>query len=155
MAEYDDAAPRRRAARRAGPDARACSSRSSARNATACDTRRVSSSGSVRGRDGPGCLAGQPVLFYWPADGWFRGTVVRRSPAAGHSHFARYDRQSALGAVVADSLRVLDAASHVPGGRWALVCPVRWPPGRLLALAVRPSRRAGEPAREERELLQW
>ena len=68
-------------------------------------------------------LVGRPVLFYWPTDGWVRGTVARRSLAAGHSHVVRYDRRSALGAVVADSL--LDAASHGPGGRWVLLCPVR------------------------------
>ena len=64
-------------------------------------------------------LVGRPVLlkFYWPTDGSVRGTrtVARRSRAAGHSHVVRYDRRSALGAVMADSL--LDAASHGPGGR--------------------------------------
>ena len=47
-------------------------------------------------------VVGRPVLFYWPADGWVRGTVARRSRAAGHSHVVRYDRRWALGAVVAD-----------------------------------------------------
>ena len=37
------------------------------------------------------------MLFYWPTNGRVRGTVARRSRAAGHSHTVRYDRRSALG----------------------------------------------------------
>ena len=65
-------------------------------------------------------LVGRKVLFYWPTGGWVRGTVARRSCAAGHSHVVRYaraTRRSALGAIVADSL--LDAASHGQGMQWA------------------------------------
>ena len=68
-------------------------------------------------------LLGRAVLFHWPSEGWVRGTVVRRSRAAGFSHVVRYGLRSALGAAMVDSL--LKAASHGPGGRWALLCPVR------------------------------
>ena len=51
VAEYDAAAPRRRAALQ--PDA-APMPAPAARPAAACGTRRVSAPGSVRGRDGPG-----------------------------------------------------------------------------------------------------
>ena len=50
--------------------------------------RLVSARGSVRGRDRP-CHrrpAGAAVLFYWPTDGWVRGTVALRSRAAPAGH---------------------------------------------------------------------
>ena len=64
-------------------------------------------------------LVGQAVLYLWPDYGWVRGTVARRSRAAGFSHVVRYSRASALGSVEAPSL--LDAASHGPAGRWVLL----------------------------------
>ena len=68
-------------------------------------------------------LVGQVVLYFWPSDGWVRGTVARRSRAAGFSHVVRYARTSALGSTETPSL--LDAASHRPTGRWMLLrrCP--------------------------------
>ena len=123
VAEYDAAAPRRRAALRAGPDAAPMpvpAAPPPAPPLVAPAGFRLAVQSEVV--TGP-ALVGRSVLFYWPTDGWVRGTVARRSRAAGHSHVVRYDRRSALGAVVADSL--LDAASHGPGGRWALLCPVR------------------------------
>ena len=59
----------------------------------------------------------QQVLLYWPIDGSIRAT--------GHSHVVRYDhdRRSALGAAVAHSLGILDAASHGRGAVGAaLLC---------------------------------
>ena len=104
---------------------------------------------------GPG-LVGRPVLFYChgPTDGWpgVRGTVMRRSRAAGHSHVVRYDRRSVLGAVAADSLLRVDAASHGPGGRWALLCSAASPGPSLLPTDRQPSgpgRRAGPGRREK------
>ena len=35
-------------------------------------------------------LDGQAVLYLWPDYGWVRGTVARRSRAAGFSHVVRY-----------------------------------------------------------------
>ena len=68
-------------------------------------------------------LVGRTVLYYWPGDGWVRGTAARRSRTQRHSHVVRYGPRSALGAAVVDLL--LDAASHGPPGRWVLLCPAR------------------------------
>ena len=35
-------------------------------------------------------LLGRAVLFHWPSEGWVRGTVTRRSRAAGISHVVKY-----------------------------------------------------------------
>jgi hypothetical protein len=64
-------------------------------------------------------LVGQAVLYWWPSDGWVRGTVARSSRAAGFSHVVRYGRSSALG--VSETPSLLDAASHGPTGRWMLL----------------------------------
>ena len=66
-------------------------------------------------------LIGQAVLYRWPAEGWVRGTVARRTRAAGV--VVRYGRTSALGSVETPSL--LDGASHGPAGRWVLLRRVR------------------------------
>ena len=115
VAEYD-AAPRRRADRSGDaavpPPARAlapCVAPVGFRLATAAEV--------VTGT----ALVGRAVLFFWPTDGWVRGTVVRRSRAAGFSHVIRYGPQSGLGAAAVTSL--LDLAAHGPGGRWVLLCP--------------------------------
>ena len=68
-------------------------------------------------------LVGRTVLYYWPGDGWVRGTMVRHSRAHGFSHVVRYGPRSALGAAMVDSL--LDPDSHGPAGRWVLLCPAR------------------------------
>ena len=68
-------------------------------------------------------LLGRTLLYYWPGDGWVRGTVVRRSRAHGFSHVVRYGPPSALGAAIVFSL--LDVVSHGPAGRWVLLCPTR------------------------------
>ena len=71
-----------------------------------------------------GSLTRRTVLYYWPGDGWVRGTVVRRNRAQGLSHVVRYGPRSALGAAIVGSL--LDAASHGPAGHWVLLCPTRY-----------------------------
>ena len=38
---------------------------------------------------GPALVVGT-VLYYWPCDGWVRGTVARRSRTRGFSHVVRY-----------------------------------------------------------------
>ena len=114
VAEYDAAVPRRRAALRAGPDAAPAPAPAAPPPALQPLVAPAGflASGSVRGRDGPGPR--RPIGAILLAD---------RRLAARHAHLVRYDRRSALGAFVTDSL--LDAASHGPGGRWALLCPVR------------------------------
>ena len=107
-------------------------------------------------------LVGRPVLFYWPTDGWVRGTVARRSLAAGHSHVVRYDRRSALGAVQ----RLWLIRSSMPlrtarGGAVGAVLPCALAPAprfsrpTLTVTAFLSGRRAG-PGRENNHLeLPW
>ena len=59
------------------------------------------------------------VLYRWPMEGWVRGTVTRRTRAAGFTHVVRYGRTSALGS--AETASRLDGASHGPTGRWVLL----------------------------------
>ena len=70
-------------------------------------------------------LIGQAVLYSWPAEGWVRGTVARRTWAAGFTHVVRYGRTSALGSRSADMPLLLDGASHGPAGIWVLLQRVR------------------------------
>ena len=117
VAEYDAAAPRRRAAPRseiAAPpvDAPALAA---APLGPPAGFRLAASSEVLAGS----ALVGQAVLYRWPMEGWVRGTVTGRSRAAGFSHVVRYSRTSALGAGVVPSL--LDAASYGPAGRWVLL----------------------------------
>ena len=84
--------------------------------------------------------------------GRWRGVVVSR--VTEHSHVVRYDRRSALGAVVADSL--LDSmmplrTARGGGGRCSALCPSPRPGLARTVTAFRPGR-AGELAREERKL---
>ena len=68
-------------------------------------------------------LVGQAVLYRWPDAGWVRGTVARRTRAAGFTHVVRYGRTSALGS--AETASLLDGALHGPAGRWVLLLRVR------------------------------
>ena len=70
-------------------------------------------------------LVRRAILVFWRTVGCVCGTVARRSrvTVAGFSHVVRYRPRSALGAAAVDSL--LDAASHGPTGRWALLCQAR------------------------------
>ena len=68
-------------------------------------------------------LVGQAELYRRPTEGWVRGTVARRSRAAGFTHVVRYGRTSPLGSAETPSL--LDRASHGSAGRWVLLRRVR------------------------------
>ena len=119
VAEYDAAAPRRHAARRADPAVVPAAAPAPAPAAAPfgppAGFRLATSSEALTGT----ALVGQTVLYRWPGDGWVRGTVAGRSRTAGFSHVVRYGRTSALGSAVVPSL--LDAASHGPAGRWVLL----------------------------------
>ena len=62
---------------------------------------------------------GQALLYWWPTDGWQRGTVARLCPRGAFSHVVAYSRQTSSLRGTADSL--LDAASY--GSRWVLLSP--------------------------------
>ena len=124
VAEYDAAAPRRRAARLGGPgaDPLAFPPPLAAQTALAVAPtgfRLASLAEALAGK----ALVGRSILYRWPVLGWVRGRVVRVSRAAGFSHGVRYSRGSSLGAGEAASL--LDAPSHGSGptGRWIMLCP--------------------------------
>jgi hypothetical protein len=117
VAEYDAAAPRRRAK----PRSEIVASLVVAPALAAAPLRppagfRLAASSEVLAGS---ALVGQAVLYCWPMESWVRGTVTGRSRAAGFSHVVRFSRTSALGAGVMPSL--LDAASHGPSGRWVLL----------------------------------
>ena len=115
VAEYDAAAPRRRAARRLQAPGRGPQRDLPPDPCPPPGFRFALPHEVVGGR----ALAGARVLYLWPAEGWQLGRVARLCPRAGFSHVVSYGRSSALGAVVADTL--LDAASHGPQGRWLLL----------------------------------
>ena len=106
VAEYDAAAPRRRGARRAGPADGPAAGPAPAPAPPAAPVLVVPSPAAPAGFRlatptevvTGSALLGRAVLFHWPADGWVRGTVARRSRAAGFSHVVRYGPRSALGA---------------------------------------------------------
>ena len=62
---------------------------------------------------------GRTILYWWPTDGWQRGTIARLCPRGAFSHVVAYSRQTSTLRGTADSL--LDAASY--GSRWALLSP--------------------------------
>ena len=64
-------------------------------------------------------LVGRTLLYWWPTDGWQRGTVARLCPRGAFSHVVAYSRQTSALRGTADSL--LDAASY--GDRWVLLSP--------------------------------
>jgi hypothetical protein len=107
--EYDAAAPRRRHATRrdaAAPAAASPAVPAPVPLAAPTGFRLAVPAEVVTGQ----ALEGRAVLFRWPTAGCVRGTVGRRSRAAGFSHVARYGPRSALGAAVVASL--IDTASH-------------------------------------------
>ena len=59
------------------------------------------------------------LLYWWPTDGWQRGTVARLCPRGAFSHVVAYTRQTSALRGTADTL--LDAASY--GSRWVLLSP--------------------------------
>jgi hypothetical protein len=64
-------------------------------------------------------LVGRTLLYWWPTDGWQRGTVARLCPRGAFSHVVAYTRQTSALRGTADTL--LDAASY--GSRWVLLSP--------------------------------
>ena len=64
-------------------------------------------------------LGRQLRLYWWPDDGWQRGTVARLCPRGAFSHVVAYTRQTSALRGTADSL--LDSASY--GARWVLLSP--------------------------------
>ena len=64
-------------------------------------------------------LVGRTLLYWWPSDGWQRGTVARLCPRGAFSHVVAYTRQTSALRGTADTL--LDAASY--GSRWVLLSP--------------------------------
>ena len=64
-------------------------------------------------------LVGRTVLYWWPDDGWQRGTVARLCPRGAFSHVVAYTRQTSALRGTADTL--LDAASY--GSRSVLLSP--------------------------------
>jgi hypothetical protein len=93
VAEYDAAAPRRRAARLGGPGAGPVVVPSALAAETALAVappgfRLASSAEALAGK----ALVGRSILYRWPGPGWVRGRVVRVSRAAGFSHGVRYSR---------------------------------------------------------------
>ena len=59
------------------------------------------------------------MLYWWPDEGWQRGTVARLSPRGAFSHVVAYTRQTSVLRGTADTL--LDAAAY--GTRWVLLSP--------------------------------
>ena len=58
-----------------------------------------------------GALVGRTILYWWPTDGWQRGTIARLCPRGAFSHVVAYSRQTSTLRGTADSL--LDAARLV------------------------------------------
>jgi hypothetical protein len=122
VAEYDAAAPRRRAALKgrggALPDPPAPQPVAPA-PLLAPTGFRLALLGELRGG---AALVGARVLYQWPADGWVQGRVRRACRRPGFSHVVGYSSSSPLGTAEVDTL--LDAASHGPTGRWQLLLPM-------------------------------
>ena len=95
---------------------------------------------------------GRTLLYWWPTDGWQRGTVARLSPRGAFSHAVAYTRQTRG---TADTL--LDAASY--GHRWVLLSPA--PAAGVdrdaasSPIARRTRRRPGPPALTFTEVGRW
>ena len=62
-------------------------------------------------------LVGRTVLYWWPDDGWQRGTVACLCPRGAFWHVVAYTRQTSALRCTADTL--LDAASY--GSSWVLL----------------------------------
>jgi hypothetical protein len=121
VAEYEAAAPRRRAALRGQvgprPDTPAPPPGDPA-PLRAPSGFRLAGPGEVCGG---AALANSQVLYLWPADGWLQGRVRRVCKRPGFSHVVGYPASSRLGAAEVETL--LDKASHGPTGRWHLLVP--------------------------------
>ena len=49
-------------------------------------------------------LVGRTILYWWPEDGWQRGTVARLCPRGAFSHVVAYTRQTSALRGTADTL---------------------------------------------------
>jgi hypothetical protein len=87
-------------------------------------------------------LVGQRLLYWWPDEGWQRGSVARLCPRGAFSHVVAYTRQTSALRGTADTL--LDAASY--GARWVLLSPAP-AAGVSVVRARRPRRGAAAPPR--------
>ena len=76
-------------------------------------------------------LVGRTLLYWWPTDGWQRGTVARLCPRGAFSHVVAYTRQTSALRGTVDTL--LEAASY--GTRWVLLSPA---PAAGVARVLRP-----------------
>ena len=125
VAEYDAAAPRRRAARRSRraaavppatlPDAPAPVLVPPALVAPAGF--RLAGPSEVVGGS---ALVRRAILFFWPTVGWICGTVAHRSRVAGFSHVVRYRPRSALGAALILRLSSMrPRMARLAGGRFS------------------------------------
>ena len=86
---------------------------------------------------------GRTILYWWPEDGWQRGTVARLFPRGAFWHVVAYTRQTSALRGTADTL--LDAASY--GARWVLLSTA---PGAGVARpadSAARARRSGRPPR--------
>ena len=77
-------------------------------------------------------LVGRTVLYWWPDDGWQRGTVARLCPRGAFSHVVPFNRQTSVLRGTANTR--LDDSSY--GSRWVLLSP---------ALAAGAARALGPP----------
>ena len=68
-------------------------------------------------------LVGRTLLYWWPDDGWQRGTVARLCPRGAFSQVVAYTWQTSALRGTVDTL--LDAASY--GARWLLLSPAPGP----------------------------
>jgi hypothetical protein len=64
-------------------------------------------------------LVGRPLLYWWPDEGWQRGTVARLCPLPAFLHVVAYTRQTSALRGTADSLLY----SACNGARWVLLSP--------------------------------
>ena len=73
-------------------------------------------------------LVGRAVLYRWPAEGWVRGTVVRRTRAAGFTHVVRNGQHvgARVGRVALASRRGLERPGRALGAPPA--CALAWLP---------------------------
>ena len=118
VAEYEAAAPRRRAARRGRDGAPPALLAVAPAPLLAPPGFRLAQQRELR--DGA-ALVGARVLYQWPTDGWVLGRVRRACRRPGFSHVVCYTSSTPLGTAEVDTL--LDGASHGPTGRWHLLLP--------------------------------
>jgi hypothetical protein len=83
-------------------------------------------------------LVGRAVLYWWPSDGWQRGTVARVCSRAPFSHVVAYHRGTSTLRGTVDTL--LDSPSY--GARWVLLSPA---PASGVARVLRPRPPRGPP----------